>query len=487
MARRGHAAVVANGALFVIGGRSREQVRIDDERLVGGVMESRVTSSRDYLTVREHTVLKNDIWVSRDGLGKKWSLVTIGCRDPQEDILTRTEVWSKESFGTNINAFAGSSSATCTKSADCYGDVICKVVGGSWNKVCVCPMFNVREHHSVSVQYRYFVNEANKTLSETYMYLVGGFTNVRQNFCANRSCGFRGSYRMALDDAWVSTNGVNWIQIRSATSTSNYKARGSHSSILMHANMFQEPEAMDRLWIFGGENVDPNSTSSKYLNDVWTLDLSIEPCCARTNSCDTLVSGYLLQSDIEHCFPTLSDWKRSEVGVPWSGRAGHISIYEPPSSLNAFKDIIYLAGGKNESMVHSDVWCLDVSSSATSAWKLDYSIDPVRSTLLSITDGNHTVSMHPYQFHFDVNSFLSSLVSSHLPVTKHMRDEVFEEPTMHPIFSEDDISYLEGAGLTTLADLHSADQRTILNLRDFVRDICYVKALVNAFEAKCSV
>ena len=91
--RRGHAAVVANGALFVIGGRSREQVRIDDERLVGGVMESRVTSSRDYLTVREHTVLKNDIWVSRDGLGKKWSLVTIGCRDPQEDILTRTEVW----------------------------------------------------------------------------------------------------------------------------------------------------------------------------------------------------------------------------------------------------------------------------------------------------------------------------------------------------------------------------------------------------------
>ena len=37
----------------------------------------------------------------------------------------------------------------------------------------------------------------------------------------------------------------------------------------MHANMFQEPEAMDRLWIFGGENVDPNSTSSKYLNDVW--------------------------------------------------------------------------------------------------------------------------------------------------------------------------------------------------------------------------
>ena len=93
MARRGHAAVVANGALFVIGERSREQVRIDDERLVGGVMESRVTSSRDYLTVREHTVLKNDIWVSRDGLGKKWSLVTIGCRDPQEDILTRTEVW----------------------------------------------------------------------------------------------------------------------------------------------------------------------------------------------------------------------------------------------------------------------------------------------------------------------------------------------------------------------------------------------------------
>ena len=485
--RRGHAAIAVEDDVFVIGGRSREHVRVDDERLVGGVIGNRVESRKDFLTVREQTVLKNDIWVSRKGSGgKEWTLITPGCKDPQEDILIRTEIWTKERLVKDSNTFAGSASGMCTKSSDCYGDAVCKSVKGSRNKICVCPMFSVREHHSVSVQHRYFRKENNATIKETYMYLVGGFTNVRQNFCADRSCGFRGSYRMALDDAWVSTDGANWLQIKSASGATSFKARGSHSAVLMHANLFREPEAMDRLWIFGGENVNPNSTSSEYLNDIWTLNLSTKPCCITKGSCDLLSSPTLTHSDIDLCFPQLHDWQRSEINVPWNGRAGHISIHEPPSSLNAFKDLVYIIGGQNESMVYSDVWYLDVSTSKS--WILDgNSSSTAKNVLPTIRDNNHTLQNHLHQFHFDMNSTLESLVSSYLPVTKYMENEVFEETSWNPMFSENDIHYLRNSGFISLADLLFADQRQMLALRDFVDNICYVRALVEAFRTKCTV
>jgi len=489
--RRGHATAVANGSLFVIGGRSREQVWVDDTRLVGGVIDTRVASNRDHLTVRESTVLKNDVWVSHDGSGETWSLVALGCKDQQEDIIASTEIWSSDGKDPPLKIFAGSSFAMCNESSDCYGEAVCKTVEGSFNKICVCPMFGVREHHSVSVQHRYFTKEDTTTFSEDYIYLIGGFTHVRQKFCDGRACSSRGSYRVALDDAWVTNNGVSWVQIRPALGNDIYKARGGHSSALVHANLFRK-QTVDKLWIFGGESVSPDSTSSDYLNDVWIVDLATQPCCAKNMNCDSY-PHHLSEGDTQHCLPNFADWGRDALHAPWNGRVGHVTIHEPPSSLNAFVDYIYLVGGKNESSTHSDVWSLDASSDIS--WQLDYAVSPgllpsnTRSAVKAMTS-------NPHQFYFDMNSTLTSLVRSRLPLTKRMDDEVFVSPSAITIIGREDVARLEDAGLTTLTDLSRSKQRTILKLRGFdfpgtekniVQDICYLKALVHSFEIKCSV
>ena len=454
------------------------------------------------------------------------------CRDQQEDVLRRTEVWSRHEHEEDLGegedrVDAGSPSGICSQTSDCYGDAICKRINsGSTNKVCVCPMFSVREHHSVSVQYRYKHvatttndNESGMkntstggnrttTLSESLIYVVGGFTNVRQKFCAGRACGYRGSYRMALDDAWVSSNGgAKWIQLRPASGTTisgagggyGYKSRGAHSSFLMHANLFRNPKDTDRLWIIGGESVDPNLTSSEYLNDIWMVNLSTEPCCLRTNSCNLPTKHIgritLDKSDIGQCLPALSDWKRNNITIPWSGKAGQIAIHEPPSSLNAFKDFIYVVGGRNESVTTSEVWSFDASN-ADSAWNLDFSRETLNggntltATHISNNGGmaaNSTITMPSFQFHYDMNSKLETLVQVQLPVTKWLKEDQFVSPNALPIFKSQEIANLRDVGLITFMDLHSIDQRTLLHTRDFIKDICYVKALISAFETKCSM
>eukprot|EP00957_Ditylum_brightwellii_P031880 2417151-Ditylum_brightwellii.AAC.1 len=75
---------------------------MDDARLVGGIQDHRVETMRDHPTTREETLLKNDIWVSEDGLGRQWRLLTPGCKDPQEDVLLQTEVWSRNINDPNV-------------------------------------------------------------------------------------------------------------------------------------------------------------------------------------------------------------------------------------------------------------------------------------------------------------------------------------------------------------------------------------------------
>ena len=175
---------------------------------------------------------------------------------------------------------------------------------------------------------------------------------------------------MALDDAWVSNDGANWIQLRPATIDENdYQGRGAHSTVLTHANLFRQ-QKYNRLWIFGGEHIHQNSGQSKYLNDIWHVDLQTEPCCASLNTCGSNIYP-LTKSDIGRCLPSMLEWKSSERNAAWNERSGHVTIYEPPSSLNAFNDYIYLVGGKNSSSFHSDVWSLDVLSGEP--WLLDFS------------------------------------------------------------------------------------------------------------------
>ena len=138
----------------------------------------------------------------------------------------------------------------------------------------------MREHHAVAVQHRYHREENGPSYSEDYIYVVGGFTNVRQAFCDNRACGSRTTYRMAIDDAWVSNNGFDWVQIKSA-SGSHFRGRGGHATVLTHANPYSIGTSNDRLWVIGGENSNPDKDKVEYLNDVWNGSARLSnPTCS---------------------------------------------------------------------------------------------------------------------------------------------------------------------------------------------------------------
>ncbi len=489
--RRGHGAVVANGELLVIGGRSKEQANINDSRLVGGIEEPRILSSKDHQTMRQRNVLKNDIWVSRDGEGKSWSLVTPGCRDQQEDILSFTEVWSSRESN-----FAGFSSSRCSTSSDCYGDAICKIIKEGSNAVCVCPMFSVREHHSVSVQHRYHTREDNSVFSEDYIYVVGGFTHIRQDFCGNQACSSRASYRMALDDAWVSNDSKTWLQLRAATSTGMdaYKSRGGHSSILVHANHFRTKTLDDTLWIIGGESVGPETNASQYLKDIWSVSLSHEPCCTSIDHCVSSPHPLLLEN-LGKCLPKASDWERAVNVDKWDGRSGHAVIYEPPSSLNEFIDHIYLIGGRNNSNVFSDVWSFEPLSDNIT-WHKDFGSHPLRNRVLgrgmSTDEEEHEFNL--YQWHYDMDSELSELTRLRLPITNNMKQEEFSTPLAIPILDQKSLEALGNLGIRTMMDMANADQYTMLQLRGFdfpgrdtniLPEACYLKELAQSFNEKC--
>ena len=148
--RRGHGAVVVDEEIVVVGGQAREYARIDDSRLVGGLgSQHRVETMRGHSTIREELVLKNDVWSSKDGLN--WTLVNPGCRDPQQDVLLMTEVWARENAGPEFPAHVGSTSSKCHRSSDCYGVAVCRALGNTPEKVCVCPMFGPRTEHAVTV------------------------------------------------------------------------------------------------------------------------------------------------------------------------------------------------------------------------------------------------------------------------------------------------------------------------------------------------
>ena len=271
--RRGHAAVVANDKVVVIGGRAREYARLQDNKFVGGLgNQKRIETIREYSTFREEHALKNDIWNSIDGVN--WKLINPGCRDPQEDVLIQTEVWSKDLSAPQMTTLVGSAGSKCYKSSECYGVAECKALGNNTReKVCVCPMFSPRENHAVAVQHRFSVQEDGSVIALDVIYVVGGFINVKQAFCAQYSCGPADGYKLAMDDAWMSSDGgVTWIQIKKAFDSNSKNAfigRGSHKALVVD----------DRLLIFGGETFNPQARHTTYMNDVWQVSLPTEPCC----------------------------------------------------------------------------------------------------------------------------------------------------------------------------------------------------------------
>jgi len=517
--RRGHGAlVVKNNTIYVIGGRSREFTRMDDARLVGGIQDHRVETMRDHPTTREETLLKNDIWVSEDGLGRQWRLLTPGCKDPQEDVLLQTEVWSRNVNDPNVPKSIGSISAKCTKSTDCYGQAECRALTeSSDNKVCVCPIFSVREHHAVAVQHRYFVDDNNNsTFTEDYMYVVGGFTSVRQSFCADSSCGSAtNEYRLAMDDAWVSNDGVSWVQFKAAFGSRNsFPGRGAHAALVIHADQFKanpDYEENDILWIFGGETSRPQNDDVEYLNDIWSVELQVEPCCRKNNRGEDCRSSSnpLKLEDIGYCLPRSFDWVENRFHAEWTGRSGHVVIYEPASSNNAFQQQVFIVGGKNGSDVFHDVWSWDLRKGEV--WRNDFdSKQWYRSTTdakfyfgpgqrRAMQDDSVSAEMSmPYEHYLTVDSELGILKRIFLPLPDDDIDGAMNTTfaTGKLLISKDDIDKMTALNVRTIRDLANADLYTVLNMRGFdflwktkniVSNICYLRSLSIAFVNKCKL
>jgi hypothetical protein len=86
--RRNLGAAHLRGVLYVMGGRARDLTPLAKDRMVGGVVGGELAEDAFYSNRREPAVLLNDVWKSVD-YGATWTLVTAGCKAPQEDLLLR--------------------------------------------------------------------------------------------------------------------------------------------------------------------------------------------------------------------------------------------------------------------------------------------------------------------------------------------------------------------------------------------------------------
>jgi len=488
--RRGHGAVVANNVLYIIGGRAQEMIATSASgAIVQGILDS---NTQNRWSMREGVVLKNDIWVSEDGLGYRWKLISPGCIDPQLDVFLSTEVTRKQA-----HLVAGSSGAKCVDSSDCYGEGVCLLLEGITDKVCICPMFGPREHHSVSVQHRYFRYDDGRAFSEDYIYIVGGFTTVRYSFCSYNACGSASSYRLALEDAWVSNDGRKWIQLKPAISKSSnakYQGRGAHASILLHSNPYINAHGLDKLWIFGGETSDPTNSTSLYLNDIWSVNLSTQPCCFLEGTCHNR-SHPLQDRHLGVCLPTDNDWTEELRFSPWIGRSGHLAIHEPPSSQNQFRDLIYIIGGGNNDDALNDSWVWELENEHN--WTKDFQDDQLyRIGNRGVLFRPKVLERSPYNMYFNSLSPIRHLVRQYLPITTNIGIDQSQPSFSKSLLSNKSIQILENMGIRTILDLSNADVYTILKLRGVdpsnsgnltVLNICYLKVLSTSLLTKCGV
>ena len=462
--RRGHGAVAANEKIVVIGGRAREYARLKNDKLVGGLgSQKRIETVREYSTIREEHVLKNDVWDTIDGVN--WKLINPGCRDPQEDVLLQTEVWSRNISDPKLIKLVGSAGSKCHKSSECYGVAECKVLGNNTReKVCVCPMFSPRENHAVAVQHRFSFQNDGSVVAKDIIYVVGGYINVKQAFCANHSCGPTDGYKLAIDDAWMSSDGgVTWVQIKKAFDNGNVKfiGRGNHRALVVE----------DDLLIFGGETFNPLAKHTKFMNDVWKVPLPRKPCC------DGCV-------EYSSCLPKESEWKMITSNAEWHGRSGHTVVYEPPSSNNAFQHRVYLMGGKNDTDIFSDVWTWSLDPDEE--WSNDIRTEPKNSSETQAND-----------MFLSIDSPLSHLKNLKLPqVDNNGRLTNFTPHAAYSIVDREGLDVMELNGVKTVGDLVSADLYTVLKLRGFdypgrsvtpVNNVCLLREIALFLVKKCSV
>ena len=303
--RYGHAAVVFNGRLWILGGTETPQQ---------GSQKNDVWSSADGITWREeldqspwlprwgHAVFNyrgklwliggladvnpiknlNDLWSSEDGIN--WTLVN-------PDLpWVRRHVWSPLIHRNRMFLIAGA-----TDGSNYYNDVFSSTDGNHWDMAKVVkPWFEKRKCLSA-------VSFLDK------IWVAGG------SILDPEARG--GAY--FVNDIWSSTDGNTW---RCVSKKSDWSPRCFHQLVIYH----------DRIWLIGGEE----GITYNYVNDIWSS-----------------VDGKKWRIELEHC--------------PWPARhAAGVVVFNNKIWILGGVSCPPLPGDSKvrvgEEVYHNDIWTLKI-------------------------------------------------------------------------------------------------------------------------------
>ena len=285
--RWGHASVVFNNQLFVIGGTNNSNTYSDVWSSLNGALWTSLISNapfgaRSYLSAISYNgklwviagSSNNDVWSSVDGIN--WIQVTAHAAFPARSY--QTVVVFNDGTGDKMWLIGGKN-----QSGNFFGDVWNSSDGITWTNVQLSAPFGTRAGHSCVV--------ANGTL-----FLIGGQQGSNNNLLndvwsttngvnwnlltanapfstsqmqasvqANGHIWVVGGLSQGLpssspdqDDVWYSSNGITWIQ---ATGSAPFNPRDSHGCV----------SYLGKMWVLGGHYVKKSIPNSPIvaLNDVW--------------------------------------------------------------------------------------------------------------------------------------------------------------------------------------------------------------------------
>ncbi|MDD2715235.1 MAG: Ig-like domain-containing protein [Candidatus Wallbacteria bacterium] len=163
-----------------------------------------------------------DIWFSADGIN--WSQAAdppFTARFGHSSIVYDNKMWVVG--GKDING--------------CLHDAWYSTDGENWTCATTSANFSARNKHSSMIY-------------DNKMWVIGGSSSAGMPASPSGPVSMDMSGNSSNNEAWYSTDGVNWIQ---ATANADFSARDCHASIVYNSKM----------WVIGGKDING------YLNDVW--------------------------------------------------------------------------------------------------------------------------------------------------------------------------------------------------------------------------
>ena len=503
-----------------MGGRAREYVELSEIRSVGGIIGPRVkdvpyvgeNQLQKFTTQREASVYKSDVWRSADGL--TWTLVTPGCKAPQNSLVAQ---------GNEEEEKWGHANQACTSDSDCYGGESCS----SERKTCICQMWTPREQHAVVV-------------FGDHMYVSGGYASrlyTKQTACGSYACGDTdaSAFRYYMNDVWRSEDGESWTLLTEVAWGDT--PRGGHQMMVLSPGRGSttEVEQPDEMLIFGGRGGDNdgiNKFDTYYYNDIWSSTdgqtwsrdfggYSPAYTGSVPSGADTAA---ILPPEEPHPNPPPTpsptgaeigtifydkgfgesnrEVLESPVGQPeegwWAPRCGHTVSLEIATPGNLYTRTVFLVGGQGENHgtdgFFTDVWVWRPDSGEVT-WRKDFT----KTALFATGEGENfryaedSPTIHYVTPDSDILYLQRFVVPTKLNRFDARRYELREYLT------NENIANLREVGINTIRELANAPLYTVLKLRGFdypqveLKDrmtfltVCDKIALAKAIVSKCTV